>query len=328
MSRSVTTAVALAILALPALALSGQAQDKYPSKPVTMIVPFAPGGATDIAARAIAEKLSVRLGQNIIIDNRAGAGGATGTVLASKAPADGYTLLYNASSTMFIVPVLETVQYDPVRDFSVAVRAVKLPLVLAASATLGVKDLKGLRDLLKANPNKYSYGSAGAGTTSHVASAAFAKMIGAEGVEHIPYRGTAPAIVDVIGGRVTYISDAMGPLTEFLKSGQLVGIAITEKERAPQFPNIPTMAEAGLPEFLEYTWTPWSGIYLPKGAPQAIIEQINRETNAALREPELSKKLVDLGFSTINEDVATSQALVNSDAKKWTPLLKSLKIAN
>lgn len=314
---------AVAFATLPALA-----QDKYPSKPITMIVPFAPGGATDIAARAIAEKLSPRLGQNIVVENRPGAGGAVGTVAAAKAPADGYTMLYNASSTMFIVPVLETVQFDPVRDFNVAVRAVKLPLVLAASATLGVKDLKGLRDLLKANPNKYAYGSAGAGTTSHVASAAFAQMIGAQGVEHIPYRGTAPAIVDVIGGRLAYISDAMGPLTEFLKSGQLVGIAITEKERASQFPNIPTMAEAGLPEFLEYTWTPWSGIYLPKAAPKAVLEQINRETRAALAEPELAKKLVGLGFSTIDEDVATSQALVNGDARKWAPLLKSLKIAN
>ncbi len=315
--------VALATAALPAAA-----QDKYPSHPITMIVPFAPGGATDIAARAIADKLSARLGQNIVIDNRAGAGGAVGTVAAAKAPADGYTILYNASSTMFIVPVLESVQFDPVRDFSVAVRAVKLPLVIAASPTLGVKDLKGLRELLKANPEKYAYGSAGAGTTSHVAAAALAQMVGAPGVVHVPYRGTAPAIVDVIGGRLAYIADAMGPLSEHLKSGQLIGIAITEKERASQFPNIPTMAEAGLPEFLEYTWTPWSGIYLPKGAPPAVIELINRETRAALAEPELGKRLVDLGFSTINEDVATSQALVNSDAQKWAPLLKSLKITS
>jgi tripartite-type tricarboxylate transporter receptor subunit TctC len=326
MVRSVTVAFAVA-LALAVVAMPAGAQDKYPSKPITMIVPFAPGGATDIAARALAEKLSPRLGQTIVVENRPGAGGAVGTVLAAKAPADGYTMLYNASSTMFIVPVVESVQFDPVRDFNVAVRAVKLPLVLAASATLGVKDLKGLRDLLVANPNKYSYGSAGAGTTSHVASAAFAQMIGAQGVEHIPYRGTAPAIVDVIAGRVAYISDAMGPLTEFLKAGSLIGLAITEKQRATQFPNIPTMAEAGLPEFLEITWTPWSGIYLPKGTPAAILEQVNREARAALADPALAKKLVDLGFSTIDEDVATSQALVNSDAQKWGPQLKALKLA-
>lgn len=306
---------------------SAQAQDAWPSKSVRMVVPFAPGGATDLAARAVSERLSQMFGQTIVIDNRAGAGGQVGTVIVAKSPADGYTLLYGASSTMLILPALESnVQFDTVRDFSVAAMAVKLPLLLAASPSLGVTDLKGLRDLLKANPDKYSYGSAGAGTTSHVGAAAFAQMIGAPQVVHVPYKGTAPAIVDVLAGRLAYIVDAMGPLGEHIRSGRLVGIAITEKERVPQFPNLPTMAEAGLPEFLNYTWTPWSGIYVPKGTSTAIIERINRDVNRALKEPELLKKLTELGFFPIYASAAEAQALVNRESTLWAPLLKNLNI--
>ena len=307
--------------------LSAMAQDSWPNKSVRMVVPFAPGGATDLAARAVSERLSQMFGQTIVIDNRAGAGGQVGTVIVAKAPADGYTLLYGASSTMLILPALESnVQFDTVRDFSVAAMAVKLPLLLAASPSLGVTDLKGLRELLKANPEKYSYGSAGAGTTSHVGAAAFAQMIGAPQIVHVPYKGTAPAIVDVLAGRLAYIVDAMGPLGEHIRAGRLVGIAITEKERVPQFPNLPTMAEAGLPEFLNYTWTPWSGIYVPKGTPAGIIERINRDVNRALKEPELLKKLTELGFFPIYASVAESQALVNRESTLWAPLLKTLNI--
>ena len=303
------------------------AQDAWPNRAVRMVVPFAPGGATDLAARTIGDRLSSLLGQAIVIDNRPGAGGAVGAVIVAKSPADGYTLLYGASSSMLILPVLEPVQFDTVRDFSIAARAVKLPLLLAASPSLGVTDLKGLRDKLRANPEKYAYGSAGAGTTSHVGSAAFAQMIGAPGVVHVPYKGTAPAILDVMAGRLAYIMDAMGPLGEDIRAGKLVGIAITEKERAPQFPNIPTMAEAGLPEFLDYTWTPWSGIYVPKGTPQPIIERINREVNRELKEPEVLKKLNDMGFFPVYQSVAEAQALVNREATLWAPLLKKLNIS-
>lgn len=303
------------------------AQEHYPSKPIRMVVPFAPGGATDVAARALSDRLGALLGQPIVIDNRGGAGGQVGTVVVAKSAPDGYTLLYGASSTMLILPVLQSnVQFDTVRDFSVAVRAVKLPLVLAASATLGVSDLKGLRELLLANPEKYAYGSAGAGTTSHVAAAAFAQMIGAPKVVHVPYKGTAPAIVDTIAGRLAYIVDSMAPLGEHIRSGRLVGIAITEKERVPQFPNLPTMAEAGMPEFLKYTWTPWSGIYLPKGTPQAIIERINQDVNRVLKEPEVVKKLATLGFFPIYEGAAAAQALVDKESTMWAPLLKSIGI--
>jgi len=303
------------------------AQEAWPTRVIHEVVPFAPGGATDLAARALSDRLGALLGQPIVIDNRPGAGGALGAVIVAKAPADGYTLLYAASSSMLILPVLEQVQFDTVRDFSIAVRAVKLPLLLAASPSLGVTDLKGLIAKLRANPDKYAYGSAGSGTTSHVGSAAFAQMIGASGVVHVPYKGTAPAILDVIAGRLAYIMDAMGPLGENIRAGKLVGIAVTEKERVPQFPNIPTMAEAGLPEFLDYTWTPWSGIYVPKGTPQPIIERINRDANRALKEPELMKKLDDMGFFPVYQSAAEAQALVNRESTLWAPLLKKLNIS-
>ena len=303
------------------------AQDRYPSKPIRMIVPFAPGGATDLAGRAASGRLSTVLGQPIIIDNRVGAAGVVGTEVVARSPADGYTLLYGASSTMLIVPVLDPrTPFDVLRDFEVVGQAAKLPLLLAASATLGVSDLKGLRALITANPPKFSYGSAGSGTGSHIAGAAFAAMIGAPQVVHVPYKGTAPAIVDTIAGRLTYIFDGMGPLGEHIRSGKLIGIAIAEKERAPQFPNIPSMSEIGLTEFLDYAWAPWIGIYAPKGTSPAIVERINGELNRANRDPEFVKKLAELGFTPMTATVAESRAEVVRQSTMWAPLIKKLNI--
>ena len=325
---NVVRGLALAtLLASGAVANVALAQDSYPGKPIRMVVPFAPGGATDLAGRAISDRLASHLGQPIVIENRVGAGGVVGTVVVAKSPADGYTLLYGASSTMLIGPVLDPkTPFDVTRDFVVVGQAAKLPLLMAASATLGVSDLRGLRAAITANPEKFSYGSAGAGTTSHVGAAAFAAMIGAPQVVHVPYKGTAPAIIDVIAGRLSFIVDAIGPLSEHIRSGKLVGIAITEKERAPQFPNIPTMAEAGMPEFLEYAWTPWSGIYAPKGTAPAIVERVNRDLNRANREPDLVKKLTELGFTPIYATVAESQAEVARQSTMWAPLIKRLNI--
>jgi tripartite-type tricarboxylate transporter receptor subunit TctC len=309
------------------LAGGAAAQDVYPSKPIRMIVPFVPGGATDLAARTSADRLAAHLGQPIVLDNRGGAGGALGTVAAARAPADGYTLLYAPSSTMLIGPALDPkTPFDTMRDFAVIGQAVRHPMILAASATLGVSDLNGLRATIKADPSKFSFGSAGAGTVSHVGSAAFASMIGAPEVIHVPYKGTAPAIVDVIAGRVSYIIDAIGPLAEHIRSGKLVGIAITSKQRAPQLPNLPTMAEAGLPEFLAYDWTPWSGIFVPKGTPPAVVERLNQALASALREPELGRRLIELGFIPMNPTLAESQAAVLQQSTMWAPLLKKLNI--
>ena len=303
------------------------AQDSYPNKAIRMVVPFAPGGATDLSARAGADRLARNLGQPVVIDNRVGAGGVVGTVAVAKSPADGYTLLYGASSVMLIGPALDpSTPFDAQRDFTAVGQAAKLPLLLAASGALGVTDLKGLRELLRANPQKYSYGSAGAGSTSHVASAAFAQMIGAPQVVHVPYKGTAPAIIDVIGGRVSYIVDAVGPVAEHIRSGKLVGIAMLGKEHAQLFPNIPNMAEAGLPEFLEHEWNSWLGIFVPKGTAMEIVERLNRELNRATRDPEVTKKLLELGFIPMFGSVADAQAAVAQQAPTWAPLLKRLNI--
>jgi len=303
------------------------AQDNYPSKPIRMIIPFAPGGATDLAGRAVADRISQLLAQPIVIDNRVGAGGQVGTAAVAKSPADGYTWLFGASSVMLILPALESsVQFDTLKEFSVVARTSRLPLIIAVPAMLGVKDLKGLSALLKADPGKHSYGSAGAGTTSHVGSAAFAQINGTPQVLHVPYKGTAPAIVDLVAGRLTYIMDAIGPLAPQIKAGKLIALANTDRERAPQLPDVPTAAEAGMTEFAKYPWTAWSGIFVPKGTPQPIIERVNREANRAVQEPEVTKRLVDLGFGTLSGSAAEAQEIVNREFAMWPPLIKSLGI--
>jgi tripartite-type tricarboxylate transporter receptor subunit TctC len=313
--------------ALGLAAGAANAQDAFPNKPIRMIIPFAPGGATDLAGRAVADRLSQLLGQPIVIENRVGAGGQVGTAAVAKSPADGYTWLFGASSVMLILPALEqNVQFDTLKEFSVVARTSRLPLIIAVPASLGIKDLNGLRAYMKADPGKISYGSAGNGTTSHVGAAAFAQINGTPQAVHVPYKGTAPAIVDLVAGRLTYIMDAIGPLQEQIKAGKLVAIANTDKERAPQLPDLPTALEAGMPEFAKYPWTAWSGIFVPKGTPQPIIDRINREANRALKEPEVIKKLVDLGFGTLYGSAAEAQQIVNQEFAMWPPLIKSLGI--
>ena len=305
-------------LAAFALALTAQlawAQD-YPGKPIKMITPYPPGGPTDVLARAVSPKLAEKLGQPIVIDNRPGASGMIGADMVAKAPGDGYTLLANASIHVINPSLYKNPTYDAIKDFAPVGLIAEVPLVLVVNPKLGVKTVKDL--IAKAREKPLNFASSGNGSAPHLAGEGF-KLATKTDILHIPYKGSGPAITDLMGGQVDFMFDSLPSSMPYIKSGRLVAVAVTTKKRAAALPDVPTVAESGVPGFDVSTWY---GIWAPASTPPAIVKKISTELAAVVRMPEVHARLADLGAEAVGNTPEEFTAFNRSELAKWAKIVK------
>jgi tripartite-type tricarboxylate transporter receptor subunit TctC len=309
----------LAALAILGLVTGAGAQD-YPNRPITLVVPFPPGGSTSIVARIIADKMSESLGQQIVIDNRGGAGGTIGSRAVAKSPGDGYTILLGYTGTLAIGPSLyPNVGYDPRKDFAPIGMIGHAPNSLVVHPSFPARSVKELVDYAKANPGKVQYGSAGVGTVSHVSGEYFASAAGLT-LAHVPYRGTGPALADLLGGHIP-IAFAPIPATHAnIDSGKLRGLAVTSGKRSSLVPDIPTIAESGVPEFEASLYY---GLVAPPGTPRPIIARLNNELNTALASEDVRKRLATDGAEPVPGSPEDYARHIDRDETKWSKVVKS-----
>ncbi|MDM0078101.1 tripartite tricarboxylate transporter substrate binding protein [Variovorax sp. J2P1-59] len=318
MSQSLAAALAATcLLTAPLL----HAQDAaYPKQPVTLVVPFPAGGPTDAMARVLAQKLGDRLGQQVIIDNRGGAGGGIAAELVARAPADGHTLFFGTTGTMAINPSLYTkLRYDPAKDFAPVSLMATTMNVLVTSPSIPAKNLTDLIALAKARPGELTYGSAGNGSSNHLSGELFRTSAGIQ-ITHVPYKGSAPAMVDLLGGRLSMMFDTIAQQSQNIAAGKVHALAVTGPNRSPLLPNVPTAQEAGLKGF---DVTIWYGVLAPKGTPVPVIERLNREITAVMATEEMKKRMEADGANARTTTPAEFTALIKTDTAKWTPVVKS-----
>jgi len=291
---------------------------EYPDRPVRMIVPFTPAGATDMLARLVGERLGAKLGQSVVIDNRAGAGGNVGAEIAARATPDGYTLLMGPASIYAISATLyPRLGYDLAKDLTPVSLVANVPHVLLVNNDLPVKSVPELIQFAKKKPGELNIASQGSGTVSHLEAELLKHMAGIE-MLHVPYRGSAPAILDLIGGRVHVMFDSIASALPHIRAGKLRAIAVASNTRSSLLPNMPTVAES-LPGYSAHSWL---GIFVPAGTPQSIVQRLQRDLVAAIDEPKTQARLVEAGFepkSSTQEDFAK---LVRDEMEKWRPVVK------
>jgi len=310
----------LAALVL-ALALSPSAFGQtYPSKPIRIICPFPPGGAVDIASRAIADALTKTMGQSVIVENRAGAGGNLGGEIAAKSPPDGYTLFMTTSGIQAINPALYAkMNYDPNKDFVPVVALVSLDNVLVMHPSVRVNSVKELIDLAKAQPGMISAASSGSGTSIHMSLEMFKHLTGTD-ILHIPYKGSAPAVADLLGGQVNIMFDNIPSSLPHIKAGKLHAIATTGAKRSSTLPDLPTVAEAGVPG---YESGVWFGLVAPTGTPKDIIAKLNAEALKAVKLPDYQKRMNDLGYEIIAGSPEQMAERIKEEIARWGPVVKA-----
>jgi tripartite-type tricarboxylate transporter receptor subunit TctC len=315
-----TTMVLAAALGLAA---SGAQAQTYPTRPVTMIVPFAAGGPTDVIARIVGDHMSRTLGQQIVIENVAGAGGTTGITRAAQAQPDGYTIMMGHMGTHGAAPALyPNLKYDPAKDFAPIGLAAGTPIVIVARKDFPAKDLKGLLDHMKANGDKVNMAHAGVGSVSHSTGIFFNSVIKAKPTL-VAYRGTGPALNDLMGNTVDYMTDQIVNVAPQIQGGNIKAYAIATAERSPALPNVPTTKEAGLEG---YEVSAWNAIFAPKGTPPEIVKKLNDALVKSLNDENTKKRLLDLGgvIPTVAERSPEAlQKLVESEVARWTPVLKA-----
>lgn len=311
----VTTASCLT--SLPAQAQSAAA---FPKQPVSLVVPFPAGGPTDAMARLLAQKLSERLGQQVVIDNRAGAGGGIAAELVARAPADGHTLFFGTTGTMAINPSLyKKLRYDPVKDFAPVSLMATTMNVLVVNPEVPAKNLAELVQLAKSRPGDLAYGSAGNGSSNHLSGELFKSIAGVQ-LNHVPYRGSAPALVDLLGGRIAMMFDTVAVQTQNIAAGKVRALAVTGPKRSPLLPEVPTAQEAGLKGF---DVTIWFGVLAPAGTPAPVVERLNREIVAVMATDEMRKRMQADGAEAKTTTPAEFAALIKQDTAKWTPVVKT-----
>lgn len=306
-------------LALLALAASGPLPAAYPDKPLRLIVPFTPAGATDILARLTGEQLGARLGQSVVIDNRPGAGANVGAELAARAAADGYTLLMGPASVYAISATLyPRLNYDLVRDLAPVCLIANVPHVLVVNSELPVKSVVELITLARRNPGELNIASQGSGTVSHLEAELLKSMTGID-MLHVPYRGSAPAILDLIGGRVQVMFDSIASALPHIRSGKLRAVAVASKTRSPLLPDVPTIDESGVKDYSAHSWL---GIFVPASTPRPLIERLHKELAAALAEPAVREKFIANGFEPQSSTPEQLGSLVREEIDKWRPIVR------
>ena len=310
-----------AVFALLALAAGLAQGQQYPTKPVRIIAPFAPGGGTDFIARLIAQKLTERLGQQVIVENKPGAGGNLGAEFAVKSAPDGYTLLLVAGSYT-VNPSLYKLSFDPVNDITPIIQLSQGPFVVAVHPAVPAHNLKELIELARRQPDKLSYASAGSGSITHLASELFLDMAKIK-IVHIPYKGTGPALNDTIAGSTQLIFGSVSTTLQFIKSGRLRGLAVTTPRRISALPDLPTVAEAGVPG---YEVVLWHGLVAPKGVPRPIVDRLNREANEVLKAKEMEDLLATDGVAPAGGTPEQFRAVIKADIERWRGVVKQANI--
>lgn len=315
-------AFGISVLATAVAPASAEAQ-AYPSRPLRFIVPFPPGGSTDIYARIIGPRLADALRQQIVIDNRPGAGGALGADLAAKAPPDGYTIWLGQTNNLAIGPAMRTKNsYDPVRDFSPITLLMQAPQVMVVNAGSPITSIKELIAAAKSKPGTLTFASAGIGSSGHVAGELLNQAAGVN-ITHVPYKGASPAMIDLRGGRVTFLATSLASAAQFVKDGKIKGIATTGLKRARLMPDVPTVAESGVPGFEVASW---HGMLAPAKVPREVIARLNREIVAILDKPEVRDALLSEGGDITPGTPEEFAVFLKSEAQKWAKVIKQAGI--
>lgn len=305
------------------LMATAQAYAAFPERPVTLVVPFAAGGSTDVVARVIAEKMSEDLGQQVIVQNVAGAGGSLGAGNVARAEPDGYTILMGTVATHALNPlILKNKPYDAEADFAPVSLLVLVPNVLVVNPELPANSVEELLALLKAEPDKWSYASSGNGTPLHLSGELFKSMAGVT-MEHIPYKGSGPALNDLLGNQVSIMFDNLPSSSAHIKAGTLKALAVTTAERAPSFPDIPTMAEAGLPGYETYTW---NALFAPKDTPKEAVDRLNAAALKAMADPGVAERMKEFSATIVASTPDELATHVKAEIAKWTPVVKDANV--
>lgn len=296
---------------------------QWPSKSIRWVIPFPPGGAIDVIARAVGERASKTLGQPIVIDNRPGAGGNIGADIVAKAAPDGYTIMSTSIGMAANPSLYKKLSYDPIKDFSpVGVLAI-VPNVLVTNTTQpNVKNVKDVIEAAKQSPGKLSYASAGTGTSIHLSGAMFTSMAQVD-MLHVPYKGSGPAVADLLGGQVNYMFDSITSARPHIESGKLRALGVTSAKRNNMLKDVPTIAEAGLPG---YEVSPWFGVFAPAGTPTSIIQKLNSAFVDALKQPEIQAKFEAIGAEPVGSSPQELEKLLLEETIRWTRLIKELNI--
>ena len=296
------------------------AADPYPSRPIRVVVPFAPGGINDVIARHLSQKLGERLGTTIVVDNRAGVGGTLGSNIVAHALPDGYTLLFSSSSTIAVSPSLyKNLPYDPIKNFSPITQVASVGSVLVVHPALPVKSTKELIAYAKANPGKLNYGSAGAGASQHLATELFKTMAGVD-IVHVPYKGGGPALADLVAGQISLMIELTPTALPYIKSGRLRPLAVSTPKRSPVLPELPTISEAALPG---YDLTIWVGLLAPGGTPQDIVQRLSKAVLAVLNDPEMRERLASQGAQPVGDTPEQFSAYVKKELARWAVVVKA-----
>lgn len=318
LSRTVVLGGLVAVMLCAQATSVAQTASAFPNQPIRMVVPYPPGGPTDITARVVAAEMSKTIGQNIVIDNRPGASGMIGSEMVTKATPDGYTLLANASIHVINPSVYPDMRFDAIKDFVPITQLAQVPLVLVVPANSPIKSVKDLVEYAKANPGKVNFGSAGSASAQHLAGESFKIAAGIQ-MQHIPYKGSAPALTDLAGGQLQLMFDSMPSATPMINSGKLRAIAVTTTTRAKARPDLPTIAESGFPGFDISTWYAY---WAPKGTPADVVEKLAASAAQALKNPEVIAKYEAMGAEPVGSTPAQFAAYVESEAKKWNDIVK------
>ncbi len=313
----------VALLAASVLSLPIEAATAFPNKPIRIIVAYTPAGTTDILARAIGQKMSETWGQPVIVDNRAGAAGNIGTEVAARSTSDGHTLIMGTAGTHGInVSLYRKLSWHPVNDFAPVSLSAMVPNIMVVNNSLPVKNVREFVAHVKANPGKLSYGSPGNGSTAHLSMELFKSMTGSN-IVHIPYKGSAGVLADVMGGQIAVTIDNMPPYIPQVKAGKIRALAVSTNKRSSAMPDLPTIAEAGVPG---YEAGAWFGLLAPAGTPKAILAQLSAESARILKLPDISKRISELGAEPVGSTPEQFAALINSEIAKWAKVIKDANV--
>ena len=317
MNRNTFIRTGIATLLLAAGASSALAAD-WPTKPITLVVPFVAGGTTDIVARTIGQKLSESLKQPVIIDNRGGAGGTVGATIASKAPADGYTLFLATIAHSIAPGLYKKLAYDFQRDFDPVALVASTPNVLIVNDKVPAKTVAELVAYIKANPGKVNFGSAGNGSTEHISGELFRSMTRTD-IVHVPYKGGAPMMADLMGGQIQMAIETSPSASPHVRAGKVHALAVTTKTRSPAYPGVPTLDEAGLKG---YDMTTWFALMAPHGTPPEIVQRLNTELARAVQQPDVVKRFEEQGVTAGNMKPAELATFIGTETTKWVKVAK------
>jgi len=312
------------LLGLSACATAvAQTADNYPNRPITMVVAFPAAGTTDILARLIGQKLTDKFKQTVVVENRPGAGGNIGTAFVAKAAPDGYTIMMGTIGTQSINPSLyKKMPYDAAKDFVPITRAAMVPNLLVVNKDAPYNTLAEMMAYGKANPGKLTYGSSGNGTTLHLSGELFNLMSGSK-ITHIPYKGSTPAVADLMGGQISMIFDNMPSVIQQVKSGRLKALAVTSAQRNPQLPEIPTIQEVGVAGY--EVWS-WFGLLAPAATPKPIVDKLNASIVDIIKQPDVQAKIIELGAVPVPETSAEFGAFIDAETLKWAKVIKEANI--